>query len=89
MGTETSCGPWCGASDPCAPYLLQGTEQGQAGPWQRELIAYMADTAVIIADPAFGVKVESRAGVFTVYCRKFARKCLTLSVSFFQNTSEW
>ena len=49
----------------------------------------MADTAAIIADPAFGVKVESRAGVFTVYCRKFARKFLTLSVSCFQNTSEW
>ena len=48
-----------------------------------------ADTAAIIADPAFGVKVESRAGVFTVYCRKFARKCLTFIVSFLQNTLEW
>ena len=42
-----------------------------------------ADTAAIIADPAFGVKVGSSAGVFTVYCRNFARKCLTLIVSFF------
>ena len=43
----------------------------------------MADTAAIIADPAFGVKVESRARGFTLYCRKFARNCLRLSVSFF------
>ena len=39
-----------------------------------------ADTAAIIADPAFGVKVESSVRVFIVFCREFARKCLTLSV---------
>ena len=42
-----------------------------------------ADIAASIADPALGVKVESSVGVFIVFCREFARKCLTLIISFF------
>ena len=50
-----------------------------------------ADTAAIVADMARGARSQAggRVGVPTVYCRKFARKFQTLSVSFLQDTFDW